>query len=72
MSKGIGKGKSGTRKYGRNKIKCERYRKEHRYEKNKIRKLSAMIKNLSPENNMRKQTEKRIEELNDLRFKEIK
>ena len=68
----ISKGKSGTRKYGRNKVKCERYRREHRYEKNKIKKLTAMIKNLSPENNMRKQIENRIEELNDLRFRERK
>lgn len=63
------KGKSGTRKYGRNKLKCERYAREHRYEKNKITRLKAMIKNLSPGNNMRKQTEERIEELNNLRFK---
>ena len=57
------KGKSGTRKYGRNKVKCERYRREHRREKNKIVRLKAMVKNLSPKNKMRKQAEARIEEL---------
>lgn len=61
--KGVGHGKSGTRKYNRNKDKCERYQREHRREKNKVIRLKAMIKNLSPENNMRVQTEKKIEEL---------
>lgn len=58
-----GRGKSGTRKYSRNKAKCERYRVEHRKEKNKVRKLTAMIKNLAPDNNMRILTEKKIKEL---------
>lgn len=58
-----GVGKSGARKHGRNKDKCERYRREHRKEKNKAIRLKAMIKNLSPKNRMRIQTEKRIEEL---------
>lgn len=53
----------GTRKYGKNKVKCERYRREHRGEKNKMVRLKAMIKNLRPENNMRKQAEARIEKL---------
>lgn len=57
------KGRSGARKYGRNKVKCERYRREHRYEKNKITRLKAMIKNLAAKNNMRKQAEGRIEQL---------
>jgi hypothetical protein len=30
-------GKKGSRKYGRNKVKCERYRREGRREKNKAR-----------------------------------
>ena len=37
---GAGKSKKGTRKYGRNKVKCERYRKENRLEKNKARKAA--------------------------------
>lgn len=63
MKEGSRKGKSGTRKYGRNKPKSEQYRREHRREKNKIVKLSAMVRNMSPENNMRREIEKRIEEL---------
>jgi hypothetical protein len=39
MSKRIHKGHSGTRKYGRNKIKCQRYKNERRREKNKLRRL---------------------------------
>ena len=53
----------GTRKIGRNKAKCGRYRNEHRKEKNKIVRLKAMIKNLAPDNGMRKQAEVRIKEL---------
>jgi len=53
----------GQRKIGRNKAKCEKYRNEHRREKNKIRKLRKMIKNLDSNNKMRIQAEKRIEEL---------
>ena len=57
------KGKSGTRKYERNKIKCARYRNEHCRERNKIVRLKAMIKRLSKDNNMRILTQKRIKEL---------
>lgn len=57
------RGGGGTRKYNRNKTKCERYRREHRREKNKMIRLEAMIRNLSPKNNMRRQAEGRIEEL---------
>ena len=57
------RGKGGMAKHGRHKEICKRYRSEHRREKNKIVKLSAMIKNLSPDNNMRKEVEKRIKEL---------
>ena len=53
-------------KHGRSKETCKRYRSEHRREKNKIIKLSTMIKNLSPDNNMRKEVEKRIEELRNI------
>lgn len=51
------------RKIGRNKETCARYRTEHRLEKNKIRRMTAMIKNLSPNNKMRILSEKRIKEL---------
>jgi len=50
----------GARKYGRNKGKCERYRKEHRREKHKITKWNNLIKKLSPENWMRVQLEKNV------------
>jgi len=56
----------GQRKIGRNKAKCEKYRNEHRREKNKIRKLRKMIRNLDSKNKMRIQAEKRIEKLKDL------
>jgi len=52
----------GARKYGRNKDKCQRYKAGHRREKNKIRKWKKLIKNLSPDNSMRKQLEKLIKE----------
>lgn len=61
----MGKGQASKlgRKVGRNKTKSDRYRTEHRLEKNKIRRMTAMIKNLSPDNKMRILTEKRIKEL---------
>ena len=40
----------GTRKIGRNKDKCVKYKIEHRREKNKIKKYKKMIKKL-PGNN---------------------
>ena len=52
-------GSGGTKKIGRNKIKCQAYKNEHRREKNKIRKWKKMIRHL-PDNNMRKELEKRI------------
>lgn len=51
------------RKVGRNKETCARYKLEHRLEKNKIRRMTAMIKDLSPNNKMRILSEKRIKEL---------
>jgi hypothetical protein len=45
MSKHIKVGHGGTRKYGRNKVKCERYRREHRREKNKLRRLQKAFRN---------------------------
>ena len=61
----MGEGQASTlgRKVGRSKTRCDRYRTEHRLEKNKIRRMAAMIKNLSPDNKMRILTEKRIKEL---------
>lgn len=38
------KGKSGTRKYGRNLNSCAEYLREHRREKNKIRKIIRHLK----------------------------
>jgi hypothetical protein len=38
------KGKNGTKKYGRNKIKCERYRATKRREKNKLRNVNRHLK----------------------------
>jgi|OpeIllAssembly_1097287.scaffolds.fasta_scaffold3263073_1 hypothetical protein len=35
------KGHGGERKYGRNKAKCEQYRRERRREKNKARRIAA-------------------------------
>lgn len=34
------KGRNGTKKYGRSKVKCERYRREGRRERNKARKVA--------------------------------
>jgi len=61
----MGKGQASKlgRKVGRNKETCARYRAEHRLEKNKRRRMTAMIKNLSPNNKMRILSEKRIKEL---------
>jgi len=56
------KASGGARKHGRNKVKCERYRREHRREKHKITKWNKLIKKLSPENGMRIQLEKKIKE----------
>jgi len=41
---------SGTKKIGRNKDKCVKYKQDHRKEKNKIRRYKKMIKKL-PDNN---------------------
>ncbi|GAH66578.1 unnamed protein product [marine sediment metagenome] len=53
----------GARKFGRNKEKCQKYRGQNQREKNKIGKWKKLIKNLSPDNNMRRQLEKRIKEV---------
>jgi len=56
-------GSGGTKKHGRNKIKCQQYKNEHRREKNKIRKWKKIIKKLSSDNNMRKALELKIKKL---------
>lgn len=53
------KGKKGSKKYGRNKIKCERYSREKRREKNKIRKIRKHLRT-HPRN---KVAQKRLNEL---------
>lgn len=40
-------GKKGSRKYGRNKEKCQRYRKEGRREKNKVAFLESKLRRFS-------------------------
>ena len=57
-----GGGKSGTKKYGRNKVKCERYRREHRREKNKLRRLRKLVKT-HPNDKQLKQAIRKFEEL---------
>lgn len=53
----------GSRKIGRNKERCQRYQNQDRRAENKIRKWKKLIKNLSPDNEMRIQIEKRIKEI---------
>ncbi len=53
----------GGRKHGRNKEKCQKYQGQNRREENKIRKWKKLIKNLSPDNDMRRQLEKRVREV---------
>ena len=59
------KSSGGARKHGRNKLTCARYRLEHRREKNKIRKWQKLIRNLEPDNNMRRELESRIKSVKD-------
>ena len=40
---------AGTRKFGRNEVKCARYRADHRREKNKLRKLKKLYR-IQPNN----------------------
>lgn len=53
----------GARKLGRNKERCQRYQNQNRREQNKIRKWKKLIRNLSPDNNMRRELGKRIKEV---------
>jgi len=55
-------GKSGARKYGRNEVKCKRYKSEHKLEKNKLRKLIKLARK-QPNN---KQLFKKIKELQNV------
>jgi len=50
----------GTKKIGRNKDKCAKYTLKQRKEKNKMRRWKKLIKNLSSDNAMRVELEKRI------------
>ena len=56
-------GSGGTKKIGRNKIKWQQYKNDNRREKNKILKWQKIIKKLSPDNNMRKELELKIQKL---------
>ena len=53
----------GTKKIGRNKVKCQEYKIDNRREKNKIRKWKKMIKHLLPNNNTRKELELKIKKV---------
>ena len=53
----------GTKKVGRNKDKCAKYRLNQRREKNKISKWGKMIKNLPVDNAMRVELKKKIKAL---------
>ena len=44
MGKRQKRGHGGSRKIGRNKIKCERYQRENRRVKNKIKKIARHLK----------------------------
>ena len=55
----------GARKHGRNKVKCAKYKTEHRRENNKIKKWQKLIKNLETDNNMRRELENRIKSIKD-------
>jgi len=56
------KASGGARKHGRNRVRCEKYRKEHRREKHKITKWGKLIKKLQPGNQMKVQLEKKVKE----------
>ena len=53
-------GSGGTKKYGRNKLKCQAYKNENRREKNKVKRWKKIVKRLLPNNNTRKELEARI------------
>ena len=57
------KSSGGARKHGRNKDKCQSYKKDNRKEKNKIKKWNKQIKKLPPDSNMRKELERNIKKI---------
>ena len=56
-------GSGGTKKIGRNKIKCAKYAQDDRREKNKVRRWKKIIKNLLPNNPTRKDLEAKIKSI---------
>ena len=56
-------GSGGTKKIGRNKIKCQQYKNENRREKNKIRRWKKMIKHLPDNNEMAIELKNKIKKL---------
>ncbi len=56
-------GSGGTKKIGRNKIKCAKYAQDDRREKNKVHKWKKIIKNLLPNNPTRKDLEAKIKSI---------
>ena len=56
-------GSGGTKKHGRNKINCQKYKNEHRKEKNKIKKWRKMIKKLPDNNEMAIELKNKIKKL---------
>jgi len=56
-------GSGGTKKIGRNKVKCQAYKNDNHREKNKIRKWKKIIKGLLPNNNTRKELKLKIKKL---------
>lgn len=55
----------GVKKVGRNKNKCAEYRKEHRREKNKIRKWKKMLKKLQDNSKTAIDLKNKIRELEE-------
>lgn len=55
-------GAGGSKKHGRNKDDCQKYIAKQQRKKNKIKKWKKIIKRLPPENNMRMELERKIEE----------
>ena len=62
----------GTRKIGRNKDTCAKYRLNQRREKNRISKWKKLIKNLPDDNAMRIELEKKIRKLEKIIIQEVK
>ena len=56
-------GSGGTKKIGRNKLKCQIYKNANCREKNKIRKWNKIIKKLLPNNPTRKALELKIKNM---------